>query len=402
MAQMIVFRPPLVSYLYCFPLLLVLSRSATYTLHSEDEDAPSPLTRRLSGILSRKTSLASLGNGRPTSSASAPNRSKSYGNLRSSSSFSTRTPSRSSTKLSSSSSHHPLSRSYSSTTLLETEERSDSDDGYPADTFHGYSAVNRSMPPSSWQGQSIKSRKSGSTRTSTGSNSSLAISIPDSKTGIVTPTANGFGKSISRSVSEASLSSNRSIPLTPQRSDLTFPAPEEILKTPSSSSSMSSVSIPMPTTPKDDDDTPTPSASLMRIDQNKMLPPLPNPRTGSIRRPAAPGLAARFASPKTLPRSRSNSVGKPESPAIKTTDIPPMPTTAPLPPRQLQLPRYTAASGQLRTPTRSTPTTPVGTKPTPRTGTGMVYRSSSGGARTSMMRMPSSTMLRTSASEGRI
>ncbi|ESK90511.1 60s acidic ribosomal protein [Moniliophthora roreri MCA 2997] len=369
---------------------------------SEDEDAPSPLTSKLSGMLSRKASFASLSNGRPSSSASAPSRSKSYGNLRSSSEFSTNTPSQRSSRLSSNSSYsqHPLSRSYSSNTLLEADERNDSEDEYVNDTFHGYPAANRSMPPSSWQGSVLKGRKAGTSRTSTGSNSSLAISIPDSRSGIITPTANGF-KTITRSISEASLSSNRSIP---------YPAPEEILKTPSSSSSMSSVSIAMPTTPRDEEaDTATPLASLTRIDPNKILPPLPNPRTGSIRRPVAPGLAARFASPKTAPtsRSRSNSVGTSESPATNTSNIPTMPSTTPshLPPRQLQLPRYTAATagGQARTATRSTPTTPVATsRPTPRTGTGMVYRSSSGGARTSMMKMPSSTILRTSASEGRI
>uniref|UniRef100_A0A0W0FWF5 Uncharacterized protein n=1 Tax=Moniliophthora roreri TaxID=221103 RepID=A0A0W0FWF5_MONRR len=368
----------------------------------EDEDAPSPLTSKLSGMLSRKASFASLSNGRPSSSASAPSRSKSYGNLRSSSEFSTNTPSQRSSRLSSNSSYsqHPLSRSYSSNTLLEADERNDSEDEYVNDTFHGYPAANRSMPPSSWQGSVLKGRKAGTSRTSTGSNSSLAISIPDSRSGIITPTANGF-KTITRSISEASLSSNRSIP---------YPAPEEILKTPSSSSSMSSVSIAMPTTPRDEEaDTATPLASLTRIDPNKILPPLPNPRTGSIRRPVAPGLAARFASPKTAPtsRSRSNSVGTSESPATNTSNIPTMPSTTPshLPPRQLQLPRYTAATagGQARTATRSTPTTPVATsRPTPRTGTGMVYRSSSGGARTSMMKMPSSTILRTSASEGRI
>ncbi|KAG7088083.1 hypothetical protein E1B28_012114 [Marasmius oreades] len=378
---------------------------------SEDEDAPSPLTRRLSSVvLSKKTSLISLARGRPSSNI---HESKSHGNLRASS-YSTRSGN------SSGFSRRPsdLSSSQSTTTLLEADEfECSDDDSYASATYHGYSPgtqqvrglISSGMPPSSWQ-RGFRQANSIGSRRGVSSASSLALSIPPPAT---TPNSKACGKILSRSTSESSIRGP---------AHFQYAAPEELSKTPSSSSSVSSVSIPAPLTPKDDEvHTPTPH-SVIRTDPNKILPPLPNPKTGSIRRPAAPGLAARFASPGyTSPRGRSNSIGttlSTSSSAPAVSDAPPLPntgisassSTSSLKP--LKLPRYSAGVSQKPalvptvsgtenqlhtspTPTPTLPTTPLTISsglPKPRTGTGMTYRKSSS---SQTLRMPSSPMLRT-------
>ncbi|KAF9262945.1 hypothetical protein L218DRAFT_372407 [Marasmius fiardii PR-910] len=373
---------------------------------SEDEDAPSPLTRRLSSLLvSQRTSLASFGRGRPSSNLYA---SKSYGNLR--------TSSYSSNSGNPNFSRRPsdLSRSHSGATLLEADEFETDDDGYASATYHGYFAGTqhaRELPPSSWQQGSRQSNSLGSRR-GVISAGSLNVSIPPVSS---TPSSKASGKGIARSTSESSIR-------TPAHFRGQYAATEELLKTPSSSSSISSVSIPAPLTPKDDEvPTPTPY-STTRIDANKILPPLPNPRTGSIRRPAAPGLAARFGSPgNSSIRARSSSVGTPlsTSRSLQTiSDTPPLPDTS-IPVslssgtlKPLKLPRYSAGASQKPVPvpsvsgtgsiqTSPTPTptspsapslsTPSSSLPRPRTGTGMMYKKNSS---QTMLRTPSSPMLR--------
>ncbi|KAL0576047.1 hypothetical protein V5O48_005928 [Marasmius crinis-equi] len=297
-----------------------------------------------------------------------------------------------------------LSRSHSNTTLLETDEFEGSDeDGYASTTFHGYPTISRtaglptsSSPPTSWQHTPRFTNRS--RVGSKGSKGSLAVSIPDQAS--MRTRSSTSTRGIARSASESSM-----------RSQSQYTDTDEMLKTPSTSVSVSSLAIP-PLTPKDYDEPLTP-LSTMRGDKNKILPPLPNPKTGSIRRPAVPGLAARFASPNGPGlRSRSNSIGTSlsssnSSPAV--SDAPPLPTSTGIPVssstgtlRQLQLPRYSAGASQkpvpvpgVTSPTRSpiAPTAPS-SLPKPRTGTGMAYRKSANPSNPRISRIPSSPMLR--------
>ncbi|KIK61639.1 hypothetical protein GYMLUDRAFT_42656 [Collybiopsis luxurians FD-317 M1] len=349
---------------------------------SEDEGAPSALTRRISSLnLSRQTSSVSLTGGRT--------RSKSYGNLRATASMSSvsRPSTMASTTRSSTFSYDsgPLFRSYSSRTL-DTDLEEVDEFGELGNT-NTTKSKGRSAPPSTWAGKSSGSLKSSS------STLSVKTSRSNFPLGDKTPTR------IARSGSETSMRSSAS--------DAVGNA-EFTALTPSSTSS--SLSIPLPTTPRDGDtvDTPTPSRSnlnLSRLNFDKGLPSLPNPKTGSIRRPAAPGSLRKTSLKKP---SESSSTSHPFPTMVSETHIPSTLSSSSLHAastrslKQLQLPRQhltTNINGQLPVPvpgvaSRSpsspslsapssppTPTTPGfgasdPAKPKSRVGTGMVYRNS--------------------------
>jgi hypothetical protein len=153
------------------------------------------------------------------------------------------------------------------------------------------------------------------------------------------------------------------------------------------------------------------------LNTNKMLPSLPNPKTGSIRRPSAPStikksnLRQRSMSSSSsghLTPSRGSDTQVPSIPSsssLMSTSLIARPSSSPQLPRQLQLPRgVTNTNGQVPVPVPGlssgsrlclpstsstlppTPTTPTSPdKPKSRVGTGMAYRSSS----SSGMRLPS-------------
>ncbi|KAK1224045.1 hypothetical protein PQX77_013067 [Marasmius sp. AFHP31] len=312
---------------------------------SEDEDAPSPLTHRLSSlVVSRKSSIASLGKERQSYS-SASNQlsgSKSSGDLRSAAfehpKSSTRTR---------------LLRSQSNAASIKTGDLHEptytiaTPDRYPAIV-----APDSEAPTTVSRQESSRSISSNiNVRRGLGPSSSRVVSIPE-RLPISTK---------SRTRSDSSLRGQTA---------------DGRLRSPSTSSSMSSVSIP-PLTPEDAEDINTPTSFFTsKVDYNKTLPPLPNPSTGSIRRPSAPT------------RLRASSMGKSTEPAhldVKSPSntAPPLPGSL----KQLQLPRYTVAASQKspsspgtgsqpRTPT--SPSSPSGL-PKPRVGAGMVYRRGSNG-----------------------
>ncbi|KAL0069146.1 hypothetical protein AAF712_003832 [Marasmius tenuissimus] len=315
---------------------------------SEDEDAPSPLTHRLSSlVVSRKSSAASLGKERQSYS-SASNQlsgSKSSGDLRSAASEHPKSSTRT-----------RLLRSQSNATSIKTSDLNEqtymiaTPDRYPVTVAPESEASTVASRPDS--SRSISSNIN--VRRGLGSSSSRAVSIPE-RLPISTK---------SRTRSDSSLRSQ---------------AADGRLRSPSTSSSMSSVSIP-PLTPEDAEDLGTPiSFFTSKVDYNKTLPPLPNPSTGSIRRPSAPA------------RLRASSIGKsmetifPDVKSPSNTVTPPLPGSL----KQLQLPRYTVAASQKspsspstgsqpRTPTSPSLPSPSGL-PKPRVGAGMVYRRGSNG-----------------------
>ncbi|KAF9059728.1 hypothetical protein BDP27DRAFT_1340881 [Rhodocollybia butyracea] len=356
---------------------------------SEDEGAPSALTRRLSSLnLSRNASSVSLDSSRT--------RSKSYGSLRASASMSS--ASRPSTLASSSrsstfsfGSQPNLSRSYSST--LDTDLDGVDEFGEMS-YFTTRSKSKGQVPPTSWSG------KRSVTENSLRSNSSTLSLKANSKSGDRTPKTMTTGGRIVRSGSEASIYSSASDAAgNMSRTD------DFSVLTPSSTAS--SVSIPLPVTPRDEEALDTPTTSLV-FNVDKGLPSLPNPKTGSIRRPAAPSTIGKLNMRK---RSQSSSSGTRPFPNI--TDIPSTPSQSRsnTPSRllkPLQLPRQhsTNLTGQvpvpvpgletsrLRMPSQTAPTTPTSPlsptepgKPRSRVGAGMAYRSS--GSINSKIRTPS-------------
>ncbi|KAF5377801.1 hypothetical protein D9757_008097 [Collybiopsis confluens] len=358
---------------------------------SEDEGAPSALTRRISSLnLTKQPSSASLNGGRA--------RSKSYGNLRTSASMSS--VSRPSTRASStrastfSSGSGPLSRSYSSRALnMDLDEVDEIGEFGEINTTQSQGKT--TIPPSSWLGTNRAST------THSTSNLIVKTSGTSFKGGDRTPNR------ITRSISETSMRS--SVSEAAVRAD-------DYTLTPSSTSS--SLSIPFPATPRDGDplDTPTPSRSnlgLSRLDLDKGLPSLPNPKTGSIRRPSGPNSIKKSSLKKPsasysshpLPFDRHNS---------STQSLTSMHTASTRSLKQLQLPRQQltmSVNGQLPVPvpgvgsrpttsptTLSSPPTPTSpgysasdpAKPKSRVGTGMAYRNSPSSS--SRMRMPSTKM----------
>ncbi|KAJ3772542.1 hypothetical protein FB446DRAFT_736131 [Lentinula raphanica] len=377
---------------------------------SEDDGAPSALTRRLSSLnLSHKSSSGSLVKSRT--------RSKSYGNLRASASLPSvsrpSTSTRSSTFSYSSSNSNVLSRSYSSRTLdtdlNELDEISEFGEVNVENSKAKTSTSKRSTNP-----ESRNLRSSSSTL-------SMKTSISHLTSGEKTPKTSSGGR-FARSGSEASTHSSASdLALSTSR----YGTDELAVLTPSSTAS--SLSIPL--TPHDDDSleaTPTPSlAGRSQLNVDKMLPSLPNPKTGSIRRPSAPSSIRKSSLKKysevsthsthSFPSlaSDTNIISSSSSNSISHTAM-----TSPRPLKPLQLPRQQSVvhvDGQLPVPVPSlnggasrlrmpstpslpsrsapvTPTTPSPptdhSKPRSRVGTGMVYHTSSS-RNISRMRPPS-------------
>ncbi|KAL0946334.1 hypothetical protein HGRIS_012572 [Hohenbuehelia grisea] len=257
---------------------------------SEDEDAPSLLTRRVSSlVLSRRSSEASLRASASMHSlkhkaAGAPSALPHYPSTLSHSG-STR-----------SSGRHPLSRSYSSGSLLPKDPslieedllESGSDDEV-VDSFAGYGC--QRAPPTSWSGPKstfarppskaktsiavkstttrISSASTSSLRASTSTTGSLRMPTKRSTTGRSAGSAISLALSIPESTAESVHS--HSAPVTPgprvaYEQDKTG---DDTMRTPSSSSS--SGSIPMPATPRDADDlTPTPTVFARTHDRSPM------------------------------------------------------------------------------------------------------------------------------------
>ena len=275
--------------------------------NSEDEDAPSPLTRRLSSLnLSRRSSASSVHSAtRPLSSSSSFRR------------------------------IHPLSRSYSSGAILETEREHDElrsfdeySPSYPCDyddeeeeedhtieeTGHWAQRyrLNQTSPPVSWQplrqpppSTRSRSRKNyqmqpTSARTSTGSvgsGFSLEVTIPEGSTGeersktpsrLRRPSSHSSVKSSSIGVEGGGRDSSGSSSLNSRFSGFSSNGQQDSnnggnANTPSSTSS--TLSIPMPSTPKDIlNRAASPMMSSTRgMNKEKSLPPLP---AGGLKKPS--------------------------------------------------------------------------------------------------------------------
>lgn len=321
---------------------------------SEDEDAPSPLTRRLSTLnLSRRSSASSI--------ATSARR------------------------------QHPLSRSYSSGALLESEyEQPDDPDGeYSPVLRHPFlaSASRSSVPPTSWYNKT--NRSSGGTRASTSSVGSSSFSqdanIPD-RPRLLNPSK------ISSALRDSSGSSGDNYE--PSIADKRI----SVVRT---SSSTSTFSIPMPVTPKDVDPALwSPSGQL--YNKEKSLPPLPK---GVLKKqPSKAHMGTTrvrtfsSASSVSTPSPTSASPSESKLPGVRPLHLPrqaarsgadraavPVPSVlssfasqsslrAPSSPATL---RVAAAAGTLPESTLSSAGGGI-LRPKPRTGTGMAYRTSSG------------------------
>lgn len=341
---------------------------------SEDEDAPSPLTRRISSmVVSRRASSSSMSSSvtRQIRPASNP---------------------------------HPLSRSVSETlssaaeTLARQQGQMRSREGRP------------SQPPTSWP------RASTSSTSSYGSNSRLS---------------NGSSvlSSSSRRTSDT-LSHIREHDGEHERDDAGFATP----------STASDSSMAMPLTPVNDDDgrqwesrkTPAP----LRIPSNKSLRapppskpssssmPFPRERTtsmssnGSLSKsalsvsPTSPAIPRPLRLPQTQtsrlkPKSSTSSLRAPTtslrnmssnaslSSSVRSASTAKLPKPAAPLPSAARSNALSEPAGGIRPSVRA----PVTPDRKPRTGTGMVYRSASGAPRQSMMRVPSSTTLRSAAAK---
>ncbi|KAF9471885.1 hypothetical protein BDN70DRAFT_925951 [Pholiota conissans] len=411
---------------------------------SEDEDAPSPLTHRISTLnLSRRSSASSI----------VPNRSSTL-----SSGGTSRRP-------------HPLARSASSSALLDGERRGYDEydeeweegeedrtlekSGEWAQRQRQSSKASSTAPPTSWSGRSISNSTThsggyggvggGSVRTSTssvGSSFSLEVTTP----------AEDRAKTPSRLRRPSGGAMNNTSRSTTTPNTVRRAPSKDELNTPSSTAS--TLSIPMPATPRDEDDasmtTTTTSMGVGAVkkrstwDKEKTLPPLPpgglkkmpstphldNAKAGVAGGVGGAGVGTPAASRYAFPRARtfssasrssahSTSASTPHTPAPASVLAPTSPKVRPL-----QLPRarvtngggggdraavpvpsvsmlaHSTSRGSLRSPSASfgasanggatsppsTPSTPLPgstgiVRPKPRTGTGMVYRSSSSSLR---------------------
>ena len=413
-----------------YVLCLFISFFVLISFYSEDEDAPSPLTRRLSKLnLSRRSSASSI----MTSATIA------RGN---SSSSSRRT-------------RHPLSRSVSSGALLETErdhrallsssfdeydelenehDDDDIDDGQEDHTLQksgewaqrqrqrlpssaGPRTPRTMLPPTSWQ-----NRTSTGTRTSTssvGSAFSLEVTTTgDGSSRMRRPSSTRSFGARESALSNASSFDNGATPVAVRKKQ--SKEDTDMHNTPSSTAS--TISIPMPITPKDLEVSSS-TNKLAYSDKDRTLPPLP---PDGLKKMSS---NSRLAFPRPRTFSAASAVSTPISGGVPHTPSPAafLPTSAntPVSPkvRPLQLPRAAAARGSdrpavpvpsimplssssstslsltsrssmssLRSPRSpplpesslsmslsSTPAPSSGiARPKPRTGTGMVYRSSSG------------------------
>ncbi|KAF8148380.1 hypothetical protein B0H34DRAFT_802925 [Crassisporium funariophilum] len=420
---------------------------------SEDEDAPSPLTRRLSTLnLSRRSSASSA----------FPSTSKRL--------------------------QHPLSRSYSSGALLDSERNAfDEYDEFDDDELDhslqhsgAWAQAHRHRgplssstpagskspptpamppPPTSWQRRPPQSQRSsvgtsgtGGARTSTssvGSHFSLEVTIPE---GERAKTPSRLRRpSAGAAAAGAGLRDSGGSSLDRQyRSMGKRPSGDESSHTPSSTTS--TMSIPMPVTPVDGDSaTPTPKEKKRQVfDKEKSLPPLPSglkkTASGSTQRAVSSattttsiGGGGKYAFPRARTFSSASAASASTPSRSPPTGPPSMASTPATSPhvRPLQLPRQTTRVGgdrpavpvplptpltssasyaSLRTPSlpssappsplpsSASPGTPTfGTamaKPKPRTGTGMSYRTSSYSSMGSKMRAPMVLTASTSAAGG--
>ncbi|KAJ3732070.1 hypothetical protein DFJ43DRAFT_1075407 [Lentinula guzmanii] len=384
---------------------------------SEDDGAPSALTRRLSSLnLSHKSSSSSLVKSRT--------RSKSYGNLRASASLPSvsrpSTSTRSSTfSYSSRSNYNALSRSYSSRTLdTDLDEVDEINEFGEVNLDHSIGGNGPPMLQSSKR--SIVNGQAKSLRSSS-STLSMKTSISHLTAGEKTPKTSGAGNRLARSGSEAS---NRSSASDLAMSTSRYVTDELAVLTPSSTASSLSILL----TPKDDDSlegTPTTSlAARSQLNVDKMLPSLPNPKTGSIRRPTPSSIKkSSLKKPSEVSTHSTHSFPSIASDtninsSSSSNSISHAAMTSPRQLKQLQLPRQQSVmnvNGQLPVPvpnsnggssrlrmpstpslashsapvTPTTPSTPTDhAKPKSRVGTGMAYHTSSS-RNISRMRPPS-------------
>lgn len=339
---------------------------------SEDEDAPSPLTRRLSTLnLSRRSSAASLGKEHSLRSVS--------------------------------SAKHPLSRSYSSGALIE-EAR---DDDYFNDisaTTHAPSSFalkgRSSLPPTAWQRKASSATGSRTSTSSAGSRFSLEVSIPEDG-----PTSTG-----SRTPSRMRRPSAGPTESWRQSAGSSTGGKEDSTAITTPSSTASTLSIPMPVTPQADWKGPTSPP----LDKDKSLPPLPVQRYPSKTRISPVGNVGSTTTKYAFPRPRTYSASATNAVSTPLPQVQPSQTTTTTTNvvKPLQLPRLgsriamaggggdrpavpvpsvpstpyssSSTSPPLRAQSRSAAATPTDMKPKPRTGTGMTYRTASA----SKMRAP--------------
>ena len=378
----------------------------TSFFNSEDEDAPSPLTRRLSSLnLSRRSSASSIQSSTPPLSSSSSLRRI-----------------------------HPLSRSYSSGAILETEREHDEfrtfdeysscpydyDDDEEEEEDHtveetGHWAqryrLDQASPPTSWQrrhhpppstrSRNRKNQQQIQTRTSTGSvgsGFSLEVTIPEGSTGSIvgeerskTPSRlrrpsshTSFKSSSIGGVDGGGRDSSGSSSLDSRFSGFSSNGQHDSNNsnynngggsgnggTPSST--CSTLSIPMPVTPKDifNPAAPPMMSSTRGMNKEKSLPPLPagglkKKSSGSLQRSiisngkssttAAGGTSlngtGKYAFPssriRTFSSSTSTSTPSPSSPIPPTAAaiLSPSSSAVTIKPnivRPLQLPRQTTA-----------------------------------------------------------
>lgn len=333
-----------------FPLLIVLPYS------SEDEDAPSPLTRRLSSLnLSRRASASSLGHS-ITSRPSSHHQYSQQGKYR-----------------------HPLSRSYSSGALVggarelpefdEFDEFDDEhDDGEEDHSLKesgewaqrqrvqsgrsGRSVGTNTVPPTSWQRRTISSSGSRSSyATGTGGDRS---SLGTAASGDRTSKASLSSVGSTLSTADASLKTPSRLRTPSGAKDSSgdrhgkgLPTPmkkasqDDVNTTPSSTAS--TLSIPMPLTPRDIDHS-TATASTTKAlsekkslyDKEKSLPPLPagglkkmpshariDAGTGAGATKIAFPRARTFSSTSTTAASSSvGAIASPSSAAVRPLQLP--------------------------------------------------------------------------------
>ena len=348
----------------------------TKTLISEDEDAPSPLTRRLSTLnLSRRSSASSV---RTTASTIS---------LR-----------------------HPLSRSFSSGALLESElerlEDVDEETSVPSSSRPRLLSAGRlsrpPIPPTSWQNKAAAQNRNSGTRTSTSSiGSAFSVDTTLSADGIPRRPSKLCRPSSGLRDSSGSSENNYERVFSSGRKGSSSGNDDR-----TSSSTASTLSTGMPPTPRDYDPSMSSPAGLGGRSYNieKSLPPLPNGGGG--------GGGGGAALERRLSRARLDTFNFPRAPRTTESAAGPSSPTSPSPVvRPLQLPRLStkaggggsdraavpvpsvmsssSSSGSVSVRSSVPPSSPqlesagsaAAAQRRPRTGTGMVYRTSSGSSR---------------------
>ncbi|KAH6910859.1 60s acidic ribosomal protein [Coprinopsis sp. MPI-PUGE-AT-0042] len=319
---------------------------------SEDEDAPSPLTRRLSTLnLSRRSSASSF--------------------------FST-----------SSRSPHPLSRSYSSGTLYEDSGFSlggppmESDEDLLKD-MAGWSDRRppASNPPTAWPKRGMPSPSARSSVASSNGRQSFSSSA-----GRLSVGSNGSNFSM-----EVTSPTEATLLRTPSRPRGSVSSGESIQNRRSGDSSVysrstaSTVSIPLPVTPQNEARVPNHvTSSTPHVNKNKSLPPLP----GVLKK--TPSKASLRGSQLAFPRARTTSSSSTKAPVPSTPLTPVRPlrlpgqvraasrgdrAAVPVPSLSSSALRSSHSQGDIVT-SPTSPTSPTPSKPRPRIGNGMVYKRS--------------------------